>query len=63
MFNMFARLLETSVLVFFEGKHVRVVFAIVIVMISIVVHREAEPYRQPSDNALAYVSQWALFLW
>ena len=62
-FNITMRLLETSVLVFFGRRHQRVAFAVVMVIISINIHRELQPYLSASTNLLAYLAQWTLFLW
>lgn len=62
-FNLVVRLLETSVLLFFDGKDVRVAFALIMVFISINFNRELMPYRTESDNVVAYLAQWILCLW
>ena len=63
VFILLVRLLETSVLVFFERRIIKTVFASFMALMALIVMREVEPWIKDSDDMAAYAGQWVVFFW
>ena len=63
VFLLITRLLQTSLMVLFPEQRTQSAFASVVSLTSIVVERELSPYRRSSDNQIAVLARWLVFLW
>ena len=59
----YIRLLETSLLVFFESRMMQSFFATCMGLISIFVLRVVQPWLNPRDDQVAEAGQWLVYVW
>ena len=57
------RLLQTSLLTFFNTPKVQAAFASMVALCMISVQRELRPFVSRSDNLVALLALWCLFIW
>ena len=63
VFLLVTRLLQTSLMVLFPEQRTQSAFASVVSLTSIVVERELSPYRRSTDNQIAVLARWLVFMW
>ena len=61
-FLLVVRICQTSLLIFLSDPEVQATFGAFISLICVVTIREFEPYRIDSDDTVAILSQWLLFI-
>ena len=63
VFMLVLRLLQTSVLVLVPRQNLQAAAACVLSMLGACALREAKPFRRGSDNEVAVIAQYCVFLW
>lgn len=59
----FTRLLQTSLLVFLPGRETKTTLATAVAVGSLMLLRETRPWIRDTDDKVAHVASWTLFLW
>ena len=57
------RLMQTSLMALVRSQHAQAVIACCVTLVSASAQRELSPFRRASDNHVALLSQWLIFLW
>ena len=57
------RLCQSSLMVVFQNQAIQSIFACLIAQVAICSQRNLVPFRRESDNEIALLSQWVIFVW
>ena len=63
MWLLVVRLLQTSILTFFETAKTQAAFGMCVCLLSTAVHSAALPFHSHSDHVVSVAATWSLFLW
>ena len=62
-FSIVIRLCQSSLMMVFQNQAVQSIFACLIAQVAICSQRNLAPFRRESDNEIALLSQWVIFVW
>ena len=62
-FSLAMRLCQSSLLVIFYNQTIQTVYACIIGQVAVCAQRNVNPYRRDSDNSVALMVQWLVFVW
>ena len=57
------RLCATSMMIVFQKQSIQAAYACVIAQLAICLQQSLRPYRRKSDNEIAFLANWLIFIW